>query len=206
GKTSIQNTYYVTLSTAIAKQNDTSSQKTTAPFSLNQTANAYYTLNEKHIFAIYAQHLYQDEDPFYRAIQDSIPFRGVFTSIDPDNPWNSNADTFDPLMPAERYDINQTKRVKSHKLDAKIDHYYILNKMSNLNFSVGTTVSNQKFNSGIFQILDIGSRNTFDDADFINDVSYTFFDAYLGLFYKVKKGKFTLTPAVTLHTYHLRHS
>lgn len=206
GKTSRQNQDDVTLSMVMGNQNDISEKKKNAPFSINQNANAYYTLNEKNIFAIYAQHLYQDEDPFYRAVQDSIPFRGVFTKIDPDNPWNSNADNFDPLMPAERYDINQTKRVKSHKLDAKIDHYYILNRISNLNFSVGTTVSNQKFNSGIFQILDNGSRNTFDDADFYNDVSYTFLDAYLGLFYKVKKGKFTLTPGVTLHNYHLRNS
>lgn len=37
------------------------------PFSINQNINYYYTLNEKNIFAFEAQHLWQDEDPFYNA-------------------------------------------------------------------------------------------------------------------------------------------
>ena len=40
----------------------------TNPFRLNQNLNYYYTLNETNIFAFEAQHLIQDEDPFYNAI------------------------------------------------------------------------------------------------------------------------------------------
>ena len=36
------------------------------PVSLNQNLNLYYTKNEKNIFAFEAQHLYQDENPFYK--------------------------------------------------------------------------------------------------------------------------------------------
>jgi len=204
-KASKQSQDDATLSIVGGNQNDISEVKENRPFSINQNANAYFTLNDKNIFAFYAQHLYQDEDPFYQAVQDSIPFRGVFTQINPLDPLNSNADTFDPLEPADRYNINQDKRVKSHKLDAKVDYYYVLNNVSNLNFTLGTTYSNQKFNSSIFQILDNGNRNNFEADDFNNDVAYTFSDIFLGLHYKLKTGKFTITPGVTLHNYNLRN-
>jgi hypothetical protein len=179
--------------------------KENKPFSINQTANVYYTLDDKNIFAAEVQHLYQNEDPFYQAAQDSIPFRGVFTQINPLDPFNSDADTFDPLEQSDRYNINQNKTVKSNKLDAKVDYYYVLNNLSNLNFTVGTTYSNQKFNSAIFQILDNGTQNAFTENDFNNDVTYTFTDAFFGLHYKLKSGKFIFTPGLTLHNYSLKN-
>lgn len=204
-KTSKQSQDDSTISIVGGNQNDISEMKENKPFSINQNANAYFTLNEKNIFAAQVQHLYQDEDPFYQAIQDSIPFRGVFTQLDPTDPFNSNTDIFDPLETSDRYNINQNKTVKSNKIDGKVDYYYVLNNVSNLNFTLGTTFSNQKFNSGIFQILDNGNRNNFEDDDFNNAVSYTFMDLFFGLHYKLKTGKFTLTPGITLHNYNLRN-
>lgn len=204
-KTSKQSQDDATISIVGGSQNDISETKENQPFSINQNANAYFTLNDKNIFAAQLQHLYQNEDPFYQAVQDSIPFRGVFTQLDPSNPFNGNADTFDPLQPADRYNINQDKTVKTNKVDGKVDYYYVLNNVSNLNFTLGTTFSNQRFNSGIFQILDNGNRNTFEADDFNNDVSYTFSDVFLGLHYKLKTGKFTITPGITLHNYNLRN-
>lgn len=204
-KTSKQTEDDTTISIVGGNQNDISELKENKPFSINQTANAYYTLNDKNIFAAEVQHLYQKEDPFYQAVQDSIPFRGVFTQINPLDPFNSNADTFDPLEQSDRYNINQDKTVKSNKLDAKIDYYYILNNVSNLNFTVGTTYSNQNFNSAIFQILDNGSQNAFTENDFNNDITYTFTDAFFGLHYKLKSGKFIFNPGVTLHNYDLKN-
>ena len=204
-KTSKQTEDDTTISIVGGNQNDISEVKENKPFSINQTANAYYTLNDKNIFAAEVQHLYQKEDPFYQAVQDSIPFRGVFTQINPLDPFNSNADTFDPLEQSDRYNINQDKTVKSNKLDAKIDYYYILNNVSNLNFTVGTTYSNQNFNSAIFQILDNGTQNAFTENDFNNDITYTFTDAFFGLHYKLKSGKFIFNPGVTLHNYDLKN-
>ncbi len=204
-KTSKQTEGDTTISIVGGNQNDISEVKENTPFSLSQNANIYYTLNDKNIFAAKVQHLYQNEDPFYNAIQDSIPFRGVFTVIDPQDPLNSGSDIFDPLEQAARYDINQNKKVISNKLDAKVDYYYVLNNVSNINFTVGSTYSNQKFDSSIFQLLTDGSQNTFTDDDFTNDVSYTFTDAFLGLHYKLKTGKFIFTPGVTLHNYNLKN-
>lgn len=198
GKTSKQLEDALTISTIDNQANNISEGKENNPFSINQNANAYYTLDEKNIFAAQVQHLWQDEDPFYNAVQDSIPFPGIFVDPTADSP-------FDPLQEANRYNINQEKNVETNKVDAKIDYYYVLNNTSNLNVTLGTTYSNQKFNSSIFQILDNGNTNTFDNSDFNNDVTYSFTDAFLGLHYKVKTGKFIFTPGVTLHNYNLKN-
>ena len=42
-----------------------------------------------------------------------------------------------------------------------------------------------------------------EDLALINDVNYTFRDAFLGLHYKVKTGKFIFTPGASLHNYNL---
>ncbi|MAP53361.1 MAG: TonB-dependent receptor, partial [Altibacter sp.] len=201
-KTSEQTEDDTTRSTVMGRTNNISEVKENKPVSVNQNANIYYTLDEKNIFAAQVQHLYQDEDPFYRAVQDSIPFRGIFTMFDPSNPTN---ETFNPLQPANRYNINQTRNVVTSKLDAKIDYYYVLNNTSNLNVTLGSTLSHQKFNSGIFQILDNGAVNPFTASDFNNDVAFGFTDAFLGLHYKVKTGKFIVTPGLTLHNYNVKN-
>lgn len=170
--------------------------KVNNPFSINQNINAYYTLNDKNIFAGQVQHLWQDEDPFYNAVLDFLPFSGI---LDADENQNN-------------FDINQEKRVKTNKLDAKIDHYYILNNKSNLNFTLGTTQSRQQFNSSIFQILDNGSSIVFDQTPeengqvfpLSNDVTYHFSDVFLGMKYKFITGIFTFTPGLTLHNYDLK--
>lgn len=101
----------------------------------------------------------------------------------------------------------------TNKIDAKVDYYYVLNNTSNLNFTLGTTYSNQKFNSNIFQLLGGDGRIDFNETPeidgenlpLINDVVYDFTDAFLGLHYKVKTGKFIFTPGVTLHNYNLKN-
>ncbi|WP_103072471.1 carboxypeptidase-like regulatory domain-containing protein [Aquimarina sediminis] len=172
------------------------------PFSIQQNMNAYYTLSTKHVFSFEARYLLQEEDPFYNAIRTEVPFRGVFTQIN--DPLDIDLDTFDPLQKSDRYDINQKKKVKTQKLDGKLDYYYVLNKKSNLNFTLGNTLSNQNFDSSIFQILDNEEQNEFEDQDFSNDVKYDFNDVYFGLHYKFIKGIFTFNQGVSVHNYDLR--
>ncbi|WP_271855079.1 TonB-dependent receptor [Patiriisocius marinus] len=206
-KTSKQTEDSNTLSVVQGFTNDVTEELENKPFSINQNLNAYYTLNDKNIFAGQAQYLYQDEDPFYQAVQDAVPFRGVFTDIDETNadPSDTSTDTFDPLFDADRFSINQQKNVITNKFDGKVDYYYVLNNVSNLNVTLGSTFSKQQFDSGIFQLLDDESTNTFTGADYNNDVAYTFTDAFLGLHYKLKTGAFTLTPGATLHNYGLKN-
>lgn len=179
------------------------------PFSLNQNLNYYYTLNENNIFALEAQHLIKDEDPFYNALLDNDPTNNDGSPQDQDAFDNS---AFELGLDRDQfsYDLNQDRRIKSNQLDAKLDYYYILNNKSNINLTLGTIFSNQKFNSNIFQFLDDGSffdpvatLTNLDDELLRNenDAEYNFSDVYLAFRYRVKTGKFTITPGFSLHSY-----
>ncbi|WP_412983811.1 carboxypeptidase regulatory-like domain-containing protein [Pontimicrobium sp. IMCC45349] len=160
------------------------------PFSINQNINYYYTLNEKNIFAFEAQHLWQDEDPFYNAaLTQSEQFQ--FSQV-------LGLDTNQ-----SGYNVAQDKRVKTNKVDAKLDYWYVLNQKSNINFTLGTLLSKQQFNSEIYQILDNGNKYELEDAesDVENDIDYGLSDLYLGIHYRLKTGIFTITPGFSLHTY-----
>ena len=163
----------------------------TNPFSIKQRLNYYYTLNEDNIFAFEAQHLWSDEDPFYNAV---IARKATYEDAAEGLGLDDNQ---------LGYNVNQDKRVKTNQLDAKLDYWNVLNDKSNINFTLGTIYSNQKFNSEIFQVLDDGSifNNEPIDYDPINDVNYTFSDIYLGVHYRLKVGKFTFTPGLSAHAY-----
>lgn len=165
--------------------NPITEEKDNNPFSLNQNLNAYYTLDEKNIFAGFVQHLYQKEDPFYSATVQQQPFTQIL-------PLDTNQSDFD---------INQDKMIETNKIDSKIDYYYVINDKSNLDLTLGTTLSRQNFNSNIFQILDNGSLNNFVGDSLNNDVTYKFSDVFVGAHYKFKTGIFTFTPGLTLHNY-----
>jgi len=184
------------------------------PYSMNQNVNYYYTLNETNIFAFEAQHLLKDEDPFYNAVLVNDPLNN--NPINPDDGL-SDGDAFDETA-AElgfnrlltNYDLGQNRRIKSNQLDAKLDYYNILNAKSNINFTLGTILSRQDFNSNIFQFLENGSQfeptPTLEDAEgntlgAINDTQYNFSDVYLGAHYTLKTGKFTITPGFSIHAY-----
>lgn len=179
-----------------------------SPFSINQNLNYYYTLNEKNIFALEVQHLWQDEDPFYNAILENDPTNNDNDLDDPLNPSDAYDDTASNLgfdRDQIQYDINQDKRVKSNQMDAKVDYWNILNQKSDINLTVGTIYSKQDFDSNIFQTLDDGtdfeSTPTINDGLDTNDIAYTFSDVYLGAHYRLKSGIFTFTPGFSAHAY-----
>lgn len=163
------------------------------PYRLSQNLNYYYTHNDNNIFAFEAQHVIQDEDPFYNAI------------IEDKDSYENTADGLGLDNNQLNYNIAQDKRVKSNQLDAKLDYWNVLNAKSNINLTFGTILSNQKFNSNIFQFLDDGSEfdatPTFNDGLDVNDTDYNFTDLYLAAHYQFKTGIFTFTPGVSAHAY-----
>lgn len=167
------------------------------PFSINQNLNYYYTLNEKNIFAFEATHLIKDEDPFYNAILVNDP--------DAADAFDNTAIALGLNTSLDNYDINQNRRIKSNQLDARLDYYYIINQRSNINFTLGTILSSQRFDSNIFQFLEDGSRldptPTINDGLAENNTDYNFSDLYLGVHYRAKWGKFTVTPGFSVHAY-----
>ncbi|MFB3390322.1 carboxypeptidase-like regulatory domain-containing protein [Flavobacterium sp. LAR06] len=159
------------------------------PTSINQNLSLYYTQSDKNIFAFEMQHLYQDENPFYNANLRSQPF-----------------DLSGYTEGQQRNDLNQDRFVKTNKLDAKLDYYYMVTPKSNINITLGNTYSYQDFNSHIFQMLDNGDRNDLNDSQNNNQVKYNFNDTFLGFHYKILSGKFTLTPGVSLHSYSMTNT
>tara|TARA_R110000868_G_scaffold52221_4_gene165243 strand:- start:30288 stop:32981 length:2694 start_codon:yes stop_codon:yes gene_type:complete len=160
------------------------------PSSVNQNANVYYTIDEKNILAFEGQYLIQDEDPFYNAIREVQPFESVL-------PLDENQSNFN---------INQDRNIKTNKFDFKTDYYFITGAKSNINFTLGTTQSNQNFNSNIFQILDNTAELDFTNEELINTVAYNFSDVFLGFHYKLIAGKFTINPGFIVHDYKAKNT
>jgi len=177
---------------------NTSQFEENTPYSINQNINYYYTLNDTNIFAFEAQHLLQDEDPFYNAV------------IEDKTNYTTTADALGLNGSQLGYDIGQNRRIKSNQLDAKLDYYNILNAKSNINLTLGTILSRQDFNSNIFQFLDDGSifnpTPTFNNGRASNDIQYNFSDVYLGIHYTLKAGKFTFRPGFSVHSYGNKNS
>jgi len=185
-----ENTDLLTSETArsITVDQDIYTNKKQNPFSISQNLNYYKTIDTKNVFTFLAQHLYQDEDPFYNADLQLQPFgfAGYISGQDRNN-------------------INQERFVKTSKLDIKADYYYMLTQKSNLNLTLGNTYSYQNFNSHIFQILDSQARNDLNATENNNDVNYIFNDVFLGLHYKFITGKFTFNPGVSFHSYSMNN-
>ena len=110
------------------------------------------------------------------------------------------------------YNIAQEKKVKSNQLDAKVDYWNIINKKSDINLTFGTIYSKQEFDSDIFQFLSSSNDDIYNPTPVINngldynDISYVFNDFYLGLHYRLKTGKFTISPGFTAHSYNSENS
>ncbi|NMH87083.1 TonB-dependent receptor [Flavivirga algicola] len=172
--------------------------ETSSPYSINQNLNYYYTLDDTNIFAFEVQHLLQDEDPFYNAtLDDKANYNGTANNLGLDG---AQLD----------YNIAQDKRVKSNQVDAKLDYWNVLNNKSDINFTLGTILSSQQFDSNIFQFLDDNSR--FDPTPTINNgvdtnaIKYNFSDVYLGVHYRLKSGVFTFTPGFSAHVYSAKNT
>ncbi|MGC1205661.1 MAG: TonB-dependent receptor, partial [Flavobacteriaceae bacterium] len=180
------------------------------PYSINQNINYYYTLDEKNIFAFEAQHLIKNEDPFYNALLFNDPDNNDELNPDDRDAYDTTAEALGLITSFDNYDLGQNRRIKSNQLDAKVDYYNILNAKSNINFTLGTILSTQQFNSNIFQFLDDGSQfnptPTFNDGRATNDTEYNFSDFYLGVHYTLKAGKFTFRPGFSVHAYGNKNS
>ena len=125
GRTSKETQYQNTLSSVLGRIDQ---QEESNPYSINQNLNYYYTLNEKNIFSLEAQHLLQDEDPFYNAIlEDKANYSATASQLDLDNNQLN-------------YNIAQEKRVKSNQIDAKLDYWNVINDKSNINITVGNSI------------------------------------------------------------------
>jgi hypothetical protein len=184
---------------------NTNQAEEVTPYSINQSLQYYYTLDENNIFSLEAQHLLKNENPFYNAILENIPFDSDEVEDTDREPFDNTARQVGFDRSLDNYNFGQNRNIKSNQLDAKLDYFHILNQRSNLNFTLGTILSSQEFNSNIFQFLNDGSRLVPTPVDnnerITNDTQYNFTDVYLGAHYRLKTGKFTITPGFSIHAY-----
>ena len=159
------------------------------PQRITQNSNLYYTLSDTHIFALEAQYEYADEDPFYNAVRELQPFLGII-------PLNTNQVGFD---------LSQRQYTQTHRVDAKLDYYWVTSPKSHLNFTLGTIQSNQRFNSSIYQTLDSGTSQNFSEPELGNQVRFYFSDLLAGAHFKWISGQFTFNPGFHVHHYLARN-
>ena len=167
------------------------------PYNINQNFSYYFTLDEDNIFAFEAQHVLKNENPFYNVTIDNNP--------DNSDPFDVTAEAIGLNTSLSNYNLGQEKQIESNQLDAKLDYYHIINPKSNINFTLGTIQSHQQFDSKIFQFLNQSIKfeptPRFNDGLAINDTEYNFSDLYMGVHYRFRKGKFTVTPGFSIHAY-----
>ena len=163
------------------------------PVAFNQSLNLFYTQNPKSTWVVEMQHQYEDEDPFYNPQLSVNPYQSSNTS-NPDDPSNI-------FVNENALNIQQSRFVKTNKVDAKIDYYYQVSNKSIFNVTLGNTNAFQSYNSSILQILQNNTVNPIEQEVYNNDVRYRFNDVFLGLHYKFISGKFTFNPGFTVHQY-----
>jgi len=182
-RTANENEYSDITSTA-ARQEDISSYRTQTPRQLNQNLNTYFTLNEQHIFALELQHSWQEENPLFELQKERNFFQNIFQ------------------LPEQSagYKVQQNRLTKTNKLDGRLEYYYLLSNTASANVTIGTTQVRQEYDSSIANY--VGDQlNVLDAANLSNDVRYDFSDVYTALRYRVKSGKITFNPGLTLHKY-----
>ena len=158
------------------------------PFSLNQNTEMFYTINDKNIISGTIQHSLDMNAPIYSA--NSIEEFFETSSL-----LNMQTDSF--------YELIQNKKINTQKIDAKIDYFYVLNNLSNLNFTLANTYSSQELDSHISQKLSNNSLYLFSNNMLKNEANFKFNDLFLAFHYNLKIGKLKITPGVSIHQFNL---
>jgi hypothetical protein len=125
----------------------------------------------------------------------------------PDNLWFTDQPFLAGLIPLQTdtsYNIEQIKRVKNNSVDALFKHYWIINNFNHLYTVIGNNYGYSNFFTSEKQLLTNGTSNDFASAGFGNNSIYNLNDAYAGIEYKFKIGKWTNKPGMYLHRYDLK--
>ena len=124
----------------------------------------------------------------------------------PENQWFTNQPFLSGLLPLQndtKYNINQITKTKNNNVDFLLKHYWIVNNFNHLYSYAGNNFITSNFSTDDNQILTNGTINNFGIAGFNNNVKYRLNDAYVGLEYKFKIGRWINKPGLYLHQYNL---
>lgn len=166
--------------------------KNSKAFSFLQNVNYYYTLNDNNIFASNFKYTLQEEDPFYNAV------------LNQQSNYVTTAEQLQLNADQDNYNITQANRIKTNRVDVKLDYWNVLTTKSNLNITFNWLFARQNFNSRLIQVLDNQSQvtvNSLANGLAQNDTDYRFNDLGLGFHYTLKTGKFTIVSGATFKNY-----
>lgn len=169
--------------------NQINSGTTQKPFSVDQQLRAFYAPDEKNVLSFEGSLKYQEKDPLYDLLTTDRPFAALI-----------------PTMGNSPFNLLQYKQIETIKQEAAVNYYRILNKTNHINLKVGNVYNNQNMISKLSERFADGSESEIADADFSNDVNFSFQDYYVGLLYKTKLGDFELTPSLNLHYYRVNNT
>lgn len=125
----------------------------------------------------------------------------------PQNEWFTNQPFLAGLIPLQSdadYTIQQIKKTQNNTIDALFKQYWIINNFNHLYTVLGNNFGASRFETSEKQLLTNGFVNDFSSAGFGNNIKYQLNDAYIGLEYKFKIGKWTNKPGIYVHNYHLK--
>jgi ribosomal protein S6 len=124
----------------------------------------------------------------------------------PQNSWFTNQPFLSGVIPLQtdaNYTIEQIKRMKNNSADALFKHYWTINNYNHIYTIIGNNFGHTNFETSEKQLLSNGTINDFASSGFGNNVKYQLNDAYVGMEYKFKIGKWINKPGLYLHKYHL---
>lgn len=121
-----------------------------------------------------------------------------FNNNSPESHWFTAGDS---INSENNYNILQEIKSKSNQLDASLKYYWTLGSKSQLQTTFGNHFFNEQYSTSVFQRLSGNSINNFEDLELENTLDYTLNDAFLGVMYKLKLGKFLVEAGGNLHNY-----
>lgn len=167
--------------------NKLSSEQKQTPWAIEQKLSGYYAMGEKTVFSMETSHQLQFQDPHFQLRASQLPFAGVL-----------------PLVEDSTYVLSQRRQTHTKKSELLANYYRILNRTNHLNFSAGYSASQQDYRANLWQVL-ADEFTLVDSSAFRNRANLRFSDAFAGVTYRTKLQKFTFSPQLNLHSYHLSH-
>ncbi|PCE63316.1 TonB-dependent receptor [Sediminicola luteus] len=147
------------------------------PFSFEQRLSAFFAKNESHIFSLEMNHNYREGLTRLDLDSDEPLFAELIT-------WPDD----------EAYRLGQQNRAFTQSFDLLLNHYWVLDRTTHLNFKFGHNKLWQDYRTETWAADD-------NPPGFGNALRYEYSDSYLGLGFRKKWGKLTIHPALNLHRF-----
>lgn len=154
---------------------------------IKQYLEWHKSYNDAHTTTFVVNHAYDKNTPQTRWFTDQPFLTGII-----------------PIKADNTYTIDQIKRVQNHSIDALFKHYWVINNTNHLYTILGNNNGHSQLFTSEKQLLTTNSINDFSTAGFGNEIKYFLNDAYIGLEYKFRIGKWTNKPALYSHWYTMK--